>query len=189
MTRVILLGPPGAGKGTQGIVVCGELGIPHISTGDILRSAVSRQTSLGLEAKKFMDQGALVPDSLVIGLMKERLAETDAEKGFLLDGFPRTVAQSEALDLMLKEVGKPVTHVIDLKVPETVLLERISKRAEGGSGRSDDNMQVANERLKVYWEQTAPVSQYYKAQGTYKEVDGLGTVEEVTSRVIEALSE
>lgn len=187
MKRVIMLGPPGAGKGTQSIIVCGKLTIPHISTGDILRKAVSEGSALGLKAKEYMDQGQLVPDDLVVDLMRERLSEDDCSNGFLLDGFPRTLAQAESLDAMLEELGMPISDVVDLKVEESVLLDRIRKRGSEGSGRSDDNLEVAAERLRVYWAQTAPVSGHYKELGRYREVDGLGSVEEVTGRVLGVL--
>ncbi|MCI5064316.1 adenylate kinase [bacterium] len=189
MKRVVLLGPPGAGKGTQSIVICGSLGIPQIATGDILRAAVQGKTELGLQAKSFMDNGQLVPDELVIGLMRVRLLELQekGEDGFLLDGFPRTLAQAEALDGLLQELRMPLTHVVDLKVDESVLLERIRQRSLQGSGRSDDSAEVATERLKVYWADTAPVSGYYRSQGNYHEVDGLGSVEEVSERILKCL--
>ncbi|MCB0331629.1 MAG: adenylate kinase [Bdellovibrionales bacterium] len=185
MNRVIMLGPPGAGKGTQSIIVCGKLGIPHISTGDILRQAVANKTELGLKAKGYMEEGKLVPDQLVIDLTRQRLTQEDCAQGFLLDGFPRTLDQAEALDRMLSELGAPITHVVDLKVEETVLLDRIRNRAS--EGRTDDKVEVAAERLKVYWAQTAPVSGHYRDAGTYQEVNGLGTVEEVTERVLKVL--
>lgn len=188
MNRMIMLGPPGAGKGTQSIILCGKLGVPHISTGDILRRAVADQSELGLKAKEFMDSGQLVPDALVIELTKERLAQPDCAEGFLLDGFPRTLAQAQSLDAMLQELNAPITDVVDLRVEEGVLLERIKGRASAGSGRSDDSLEVAAERLKVYWAQTAPVSGYYRDSGKYREVDGLGAVEEVTERILKSLN-
>ena len=187
--RVILLGPPGAGKGTQGHVICNTLSISHIATGDILRQAVANQTSLGKKAKEFMDAGELVPDELVIDLMRERLSEDDCGGGFLLDGFPRTVEQAKSLTEMLTELDRSITHVIDLKVSEEVLLERILKRAQEGAARSDDTGEIAQNRLKVYWEQTSPVSAYYKDLGTYRGVDGLGAVEEVSQRVMMELDQ
>ena len=185
--RIVLLGAPGSGKGTQAKLLRDHYEVPHISTGDILRKAVADEAPLGVKAKEFMDAGELVPDELVIGLMKERLSESDCDNGFLLDGFPRTLAQAESLDGMLGELEKPITDVVDLKVEEAVLLDRIRKRGSEGSGRSDDNVEVAAQRLKVYWSQTAPVSGYYKDKGTFREIDGLGSVEEVTGRVLEAL--
>lgn len=185
--RVILLGPPGAGKGSQAVSLCVSRKIPHISTGEILRQAVSQETELGLQAKKFMDEGLLVPDELVIALIRERFAQRDCEAGFLLDGFPRTLEQAKALDELLVSIDMPLTHVIDMAVPDHVLLGRIEGRAKAGSGRSDDNAEVFSRRLKVYHEQTAPVSKYYSESGRLKEVDGLGTIEEVGERIARLL--
>lgn len=183
MKRIILLGPPGAGKGTQADILCQNQQIPHISTGDILRGAIAHETALGKKAKTFMDKGHLVPDDLIIDLIHERLGEDDCENGFLLDGFPRTVEQAEALDTLLESMDAKLTNVIDIEVPDNVIIERIKSRAEEGSGRADDNEEVAAKRLKVYWEQTAPVSHYYESKGLLQKIDGLGTVEEVTQRI------
>ena len=187
--RIILLGPPGAGKGSQAVTLCASRGIAHISTGDILRDAVARQTTLGVEAKRYMDGGQLVPDSLVIALIKERLSQGDCEKGFLLDGFPRTVEQATALDELLVSIGMPLSHVVELVVPDEVLLGRIENRARQGSGRSDDNAEVFAKRLQVYHAQTAPVSGYYKSKGMLKPIDGVGTIPEVEQRLLGALKE
>lgn len=181
--RIVLLGPPGAGKGTQAVVVARDVKIPHISTGEILREAVASGSPLGLKVKGIMDAGGLVPDAVVIDVVRERLSRSDCATGFLLDGFPRTVGQAQALTGVLAEIGRPLTHVVDIVVPEHVLLERIKQRGQAGSGRSDDSLQIALQRLKVYWEQTAPVSGYYKSQGTLTEIDGLGSIEEVTARL------
>ncbi|NMC62252.1 MAG: adenylate kinase [SAR324 cluster bacterium] len=185
--RIILLGPPGAGKGSQAVKICASYNIPHISTGDILRSSVSAETELGLEAKKFMDQGQLVPDSLVIALIKERLSQSDCESGFLLDGFPRTVEQAKALDELLASINMPLTHVVELIVPDEVLLGRIEGRARAGSGRSDDNAEVFAKRLDVYHRQTAPVTDYYKSKKMVRDVDGVGSIEEVEQRLRDVL--
>jgi adenylate kinase len=182
--RVILLGPPGAGKGTQALLLARDAHIPHISTGEIMRSAVAAQTELGLRVKKFLDGGELVPDALVIDLIRDRLSKPDCAKGFLLDGFPRTVDQAKALTLLLSQLSAPISHVIELKVPDSVLLERVRKRGEAGSGRSDDNEAVVAKRLQVYWQQTAPVTQYYKGENGVIELDGLGTIEEVHARIL-----
>ncbi|NBW40152.1 adenylate kinase [bacterium] len=187
MKRMIILGPPGAGKGTQSILLCAALEVPHISTGDILRQAVAEGTELGLKAKEYMDAGQLVPDKLVIDLTKERLSQEDCAGGFLLDGFPRTLAQAQSLDVMLEALEAPITDVVDLRVEEAVLLDRIKGRASAGSGRTDDSVEVAAERLKVYWAQTAPVSGYYRDSGRYRDVDGLGSVEEVSQRIMSAI--
>lgn len=183
-TRVVLLGPPGAGKGTQAILLSKEKSIPHISTGEIMRAAVSSGTEIGSKVKAYLDSGNLVPDELVIELIRGRLSESDCKNGFLLDGFPRTVPQAQALTKLLKEMNQELTHVVEVTVAEAVLLDRIRKRGAAGSGRSDDNDAVAARRLQVYWEQTAPVTEYYKSIGRIKEVDGLGTVEEVHGRIM-----
>jgi adenylate kinase len=186
--RIVLLGPPGAGKGTQSVLFARSHGLPHISTGEIMRAAVIRGDDLGLQVKSFLDRGELVPDSLVITLIEERLAEKDCAIGFVLDGFPRTVDQARALDQILSGLGRALTQVIELKVPEAVLLERIRRRGAEGSGRSDDNGEIAARRLQVYWAQTAPVTLYYKEGMGVVEVDGLGTVEEVQARLDEVVN-
>ncbi len=179
-----MLGPPGAGKGTQSVLFSKDHGIPHISTGEIMRAAVKSGSVLGAKVKKFLDAGELVPDELVISVMKDRLSEKDCEAGFLLDGFPRTVNQARELDKMLAGLKRSLTHILDLKVAEQILLERIQLRGQAGSGRSDDSGQVAANRLKVYWEQTAPVTQYYiENKANLVAIDGLGTVEEVKARL------
>lgn len=186
--RLVLLGPPGAGKGSQAERLCAHTGIAHVSTGNILREAVAGATELGIEAKRYMDQGSLVPDALVIALIKERLAMKDCqEKGFLLDGFPRTVEQAKSLDELLMQIDLPLTCVVELIVPDDVLLKRIEGRAAAGSGRSDDNAAVFANRLKVYHEQTAPVTGYFKSKGLVTDLDGLGTIEEVEQRLLKIL--
>lgn len=181
--RVIFLGPPGAGKGTQAALICQRGAIPHVSTGEMMRAAVGSGSPLGQKVKKFLDAGELVPDAVVIDVIRDRLGKADCKKGFLLDGFPRTVEQAQALSKLLAELNMPITHVLELKVPDSVLLERVRKRGEQGSGRSDDTEEVVAKRLQVYWKQTAPVTQYYKSVGAVREVDGLGTVEEVQARI------
>ncbi len=185
--RIVLLGPPGSGKGTQAVQVAARFAVPHVSTGDLIREAIARESDLGKRARTFVDRGELVPDSLVIELAAERLGKADCQKGFLLDGFPRTIEQARGLGRMLEGLKMPLTHVIELEVPEDVTLERIRKRGEAGSGRSDDNLEVAARRLEVYWAQTAPLSRFYEEAGCLLRVNGLGTIEEVQSRVIEAL--
>jgi adenylate kinase len=182
--RIILLGPPGAGKGTQAILLARDGKIPHISTGEIMRNAVASGSTLGKKVKAFLDAGELVPDETVIAVIRERLSQPDCGVGFLLDGFPRTVDQAKALTALLKEMKKPVTHVIELKVPDQTLIERVKKRGETGSGRSDDTEEVLAKRLQVYWKQTAPVTQYYSSIGKVIAVDGLGTVEEVHKSIM-----
>src|SRR5688572_17292037 len=171
--RLLLLGPPGAGKGTQGHRLHDAYGIPEISTGDILRAAVRDETPLGLEAKTYMDQGALVPDEVIIGLARDRLAEADTEPGFILDGFPRTVAQAEALDHMLLESQRPLDHVISIEVPAEELLQRLASRREI-EGRADDTDEAIRHRLEVYERQTAPLIDYYRKTGLLRPVPGVG---------------
>lgn len=186
--RIVLLGPPGAGKGTQAALLAKKMGIAHISTGEMLREEVAAKSPLGLEVKGILDQGNLVPDSVMLEVIKSRIARPDCGVGFLLDGFPRTVKQAEDLTLLLKGVRKELTHVVELKVPEQILLDRVRKRAtQGAATRSDDNDRVMANRLKVYWEQTAPVSAFYRANGAHREVDGLGTIEEVQQRLEQLL--
>lgn len=181
---IILLGPPGAGKGTQAIKVSQGLNIPHISTGEIMRQAVSEESELGKKVKSYLDSGTLVPDALVVDLIKDRLNRSDCEKGCLLDGFPRTLEQARQLDALLSEMAITDIQVLDLVVPDDVLVERIKKRGESGSGRSDDNVEMAKKRLAVYREQTAPLAGYYRQKGLLKEINGLGTIEEVNHRIV-----
>ena len=186
MTRVVLMGPPGAGKGTQAAVVAERLGIPHVSTGDIFRANVSQGTPLGVEAKRYMDAGEYVPDSVTNSMVRDRLAQPDAEPGFLLDGYPRTVAQVDELAGMLAEHGTALDHVIELTVDVDEVVGRLLKRA-AEQGRSDDTEDVVPRRLEVYFEQTAPLTAVYAQQGLLVQVDGMGAVDEVTARVLAAL--
>ena len=185
-TRVVLLGPPGAGKGTQAVSLIDSLGIPHVSTGDMLRAAVKAQTPIGLKAKAVMDAGELVSDEIVIGIAKERLAERDAEAGFLLDGFPRTWAQAEALEGLLAELGRPLEACLALTVDQEAVVTRLLHRAEI-EGRADDNEEIIRERMRVYDKETAPLLKFYRDQGVLIEVSGMGTVEEVGNRIRAAL--
>ncbi|MFM1848750.1 MAG: hypothetical protein RL417_2224 [Pseudomonadota bacterium] len=185
--RIVLLGPPGAGKGTQAVLLSKELQVPHISTGEMLREAVASGSPLGLRVKGILDSGELVPDSVVIDVVRDRLGRGDCGAGFLLDGFPRTVEQARALTVVLKELGRELTHVIDIAVPEGVLLERIRGRGQAGSGRTDDSAEVAARRLEVYRAQTAPVAGFYKELGRLISIDGLGSIDEVSSRLRAAL--
>jgi adenylate kinase len=185
-TRLVLLGPPGAGKGTQAVSLIDSLGIPHVSTGDMLRAAVKAETPIGLKAKAVMDAGELVSDEIVIAIAKERLAERDAEAGFLLDGFPRTWAQAEALEGLLAELGRPLEVCLALTVDQEAVVTRLLHRAEI-EGRADDNEEIIRERMRVYDKETAPLLKFYRDQGVLIEVSGMGTVEEVGNRIRAAL--
>jgi adenylate kinase len=185
-TNILLLGPPGAGKGTQAAVLVERLGIPQISTGDMLRAAVADQTPVGLEASRFMDRGDLVPDATVIGVAGERIAKPDAASGFILDGFPRTTAQARALDDLLEGMGSKLEICIALTVDEEGGVQRMLKRAEI-EGRSDDNEETIRNRMQVYAADTAPLLAYYRERGILSEVDGMGTVDEIAMRIEEAL--
>jgi len=184
--RIVLLGPPGSGKGTQAALLHDRLGLAHVSTGVLLREAVDQRTELGLQAKRYMDAGELVPDDLMLGLIEERLGQPDVANGFILDGYPRNLAQAEALDEVLERIGQPVDIAISVTVNEGEIVDRLSKRAIE-EGRSDDTEEVIRNRLRVYAEQTAPVAGHYGERGQLREVDGMGTVEEVNKRMLETL--
>ncbi len=185
--RLLLLGAPGAGKGTQAARLVAELGIPQISTGDMLREAVATGTELGQRARATMDRGELVSDESVIGLAGERLAQDDAMQGFVLDGFPRTVAQAEALDGILAGLGTRLERCVAIGLDEDVVVDRLLKRAEI-EGRSDDNEETIRKRMDVYRAQTAPLLDYYRERGLLAEVDGVGSVDDVAGRIREALA-
>jgi adenylate kinase len=212
--RIVLVGPPGAGKGTQAAFLAKNLSIPHISTGDLFRANISRQTELGKLAKSYMDRGELVPDEVTIAMAKDRMEQPDAHGGFLLDGFPRNVSQAEALDDMLKAEGMKLDAVLDLEVPEDEVVKRIAGRRIcrnesahvfhvtykapkqegvcdicGGElyQRDDDSEDTVRKRLEVYHTQTEPIIDYYKSQGLVVTISALGKVEEVTERAMEAL--
>ena len=185
--RMLLLGPPGAGKGTQAERIVAKLGIPQISTGDMLRAAVKAGTKVGLEAKAFMERGDLVPDAVVIGVAEERLGQPDAKNGFILDGFPRTAAQAEALDGLLAKLGTRLERCIALQVDEDELVKRLLRRAEI-EGRSDDNETTIRNRMRVYREQTQPLIDHYRKLGVLAELKGDGSVEEVGLRIQGALA-
>ena len=183
----ILFGPPGGGKGTQAAHISERLGLPHVSTGEMLRVEAARGTSLGNEVAPIMAEGNLVPDELVVRVIESRLAEPDAGNGVLLDGFPRTVPQAEALDAMLRRGSKQVDLVLCLAVPQSVLVARLLGRARE-EGRADDNLETIQKRLDVYHHETAPVLDYYRGAGVHiATVDGDGDVPEVTRRIYDAL--
>jgi len=186
--RLILLGPPGAGKGTQAQRLVGKHGIVQLSTGDMLRAAASAGTPVGLRAKAIMDRGDLVPDDVMIEIIADRIDQPDTANGFILDGFPRTVDQAKALDRLLDERGLGIDRIIEIVVDHEVLRERIAGRArETGGSRADDTEATVAKRLDVYRRQTAPVAEYYRQRGVLKPVDGMGTVEEVAARIDESL--
>jgi adenylate kinase len=192
--RLILLGPPGAGKGTQAQRLVERLGVEQLSTGDMLRAAVKAGTPVGLKAKDVIARGELVPDDIVVAIVADRIAEPDARNGFILDGFPRTVPQAEALDRMLNEKGLALDAVVELKVDENVLLGRIENRAakmndRGEPLRPDDNPESLKKRLDAYRAQTAPVTGYYARKGILKTVDGMASIEEVSAAVAAALQQ
>ena len=184
--RLILMGPPGAGKGTQAKVIAAKLGIPAISTGDIFRANVSQQTPLGVEAKSYMDKGDYVPDSITNAMVRARVNEDDARVGFLLDGYPRTVDQVEELDRILADQNASIDAVVVLTVDQDEIVARLLKRAQS-EGRADDTEDVIRYRQEVYAEQTAPLISVYASRGVLTEVDGMGTVDEVSARVFRAL--
>ena len=213
--NIIMLGAPGAGKGTQAAVLCEHFGIPTISTGNMIREALKNGTEMGLKAKSFMDEGKLVPDEVVIGIVKERLSADDCKKGFILDGFPRTIPQAEALDKALSAIGDSVDYAINVEVPDENIIERMSgRRACVGCGatyhivynptkvegkcdacgadlilRDDDKPETVEKRLNVYHEQTQPLIDYYKAKGILKEVDGTVDMKDVFAAITDILGE
>lgn len=179
--NIILLGPPGAGKGTQAKRIVEKYGLVQLSTGDMLRAAVANQTEIGLRAKDIMVRGDLVPDEVVVGIIAERIDEPDCGNGFILDGFPRTVAQAEALGDLLHKRGRKIDHVIQLEVDDEALVGRIEQRAkETGGERKDDNADTLRSRLAVYHESTAPLLPFYAAKNALKKVDGMASMDDVT---------
>jgi adenylate kinase len=180
---LLLFGPQGAGKGTQAANVVDEYGIAHIATGDMLRAAIANETELGRRVKPILDSGELVPDELVVALIRERIAEPDAAAGFVLDGFPRTLAQAEALDAMLREVGRDLDAVVVLEVPDDVARQRMLERA-----RKDDTPDVIETRLRNYHEQTAPLVEWYRARDKVVPIDGTETIDAVWNQIRDALA-
>ena len=181
---LILFGAPGAGKGTQALRLVEERGLTQLSTGEMLRAAIAAGSELGLRAKEIMDRGDLVSDDIMVGMIAERMDAPDCANGVILDGFPRTVAQAQALDEMLATRGTGIDHVIEIKVDEAALFARIENRAaESGGARSDDNADTLRKRLAVYHENTAPLLPYYEAQGLLRSVEGMASVEDVANHV------
>jgi len=212
--NIILLGPPGAGKGTQAKMLVERYGIPQISTGDILRAAVKEGTRMGKEAKSYMDKGELVPDKVVIGIVEERIQQPDCDKGYMLDGFPRTVPQAEALDRMLNNLSSQIDHVVSIEVDNKELVKRLTGRRtcrDCGAGfhimfdppkqegvcdkcggelyqRDDDNVATVTSRLEVYEAQTLPLIDYYQAQDKVRSIDGVGEIKGIFGRITQVLS-
>lgn len=182
--RLVLVGPPGAGKGTQAAVIADRLGIPHISTGDIFRANVGQGTPLGQQAQEFMDAGQLVPDEVTNAMVADRLAQDDASSGFLLDGYPRNLGQADVLATLLADRNAPLDMVVEIVVDPEQVVQRLLAR---GQGRADDTEEVIRHRLEVYEAETAPLVGYYRERGLLKTVDGLGSVDDVTGRILGTL--
>lgn len=185
--RLVLLGAPGSGKGTQAARLKSHLQVPHISTGDLLRAEVAAGSKLGLEAKEVMARGDLVSDAILLGMLEERFSRPDTANGFILDGYPRNLAQADALDGLLQRIGQPMDFAVQLEVPADLLVERIAGRAQA-EGRADDSPESVRTRLRVYEEQTAPVIEFYRAHGQLTVVDGVGSLDEVFTRIVEAIA-
>lgn len=185
--RLLIMGPPGSGKGTQAAIIAERYGIPAISTGDLFRYNVANGTALGREAERYMNAGEYVPDDVTNGMLRERLLQPDAEKGFLLDGYPRTLAQVEFLDSVLDSQGVALDRVIELVVDVEEVVSRLLERA-AADGRKDDTEDVVRRRLEVYTEETAPLLALYDARGLLTRVDGFGTIDEVANRITAALT-
>jgi adenylate kinase len=185
--NIVLFGPPGAGKGTQSNFLIEKYGLVHLSTGDLLRAEIKAESELGLQAKGLMDAGQLVPDAVVIGMIRNKMEANLDAKGFIFDGFPRTNAQAEALDEMLEAKSEPITAMLALEVPEEELIKRLLGRG-ATSGRSDDQDEsIIRNRIREYETKTAPLKDYYKAQRKYKGIDGVGGLEEITERLVQAI--
>lgn len=187
MLNIVLFGPPGAGKGTQAEFLIKRFGLIHLSTGDLLRREIAGSTPLGIQAKSFMDKGELVPDSVVIGMIKNLLETNTGAKGFIFDGFPRTVAQAEALDALLNSNDTPVSGMLSLEVGKEELIARLKNRGVTSGRQDDQDVSVIENRINVYHEKTAPLKDYYAAQNKYFSVNGMGSVEEIANRLKETV--
>jgi adenylate kinase len=186
MLKLILLGPPGVGKGTQAIRLKDHFNIIHLSTGVILRGEMAKSSSIGIQAKEFINAGKLVPDEILLKMMNNRLRESECKSGYILDGFPRTIPQAKGLENILMELGHKLNAVISITADQDELVRRLVIRAKD-SGRSDDTESVIQERQKVYWNQTAPLIQYYEDNNLLKSVDGIGSIEHITDRILGVL--
>jgi adenylate kinase len=184
--RLVLLGAPGSGKGTQAARLKDHLQVPHISTGDLLRGEVAAGSKLGLEAKEVMARGELVSDAILLGMLEDRLSRPDVRGGFILDGYPRNLAQADALGKLLERIGQPMDYAVQLDVSTDLLVERIAGRAKA-EGRADDSPEAVRTRLQVYDNQTAPVIDYYRQHGQLTVVDGVGSLDDVFARIVEAI--
>ncbi|HEU4773670.1 MAG TPA: adenylate kinase [Lysobacter sp.] len=184
--RLVLLGPPGSGKGTQAVRLKEHLQVPHISTGDLLRAEVAAGSALGREASAVMARGELVSDEILLGMLESRFSRDDTRGGFILDGYPRNLAQADALNALLERIGQPMDAAVQLDVPTELLVERIAGRAQA-EGRADDTPESVRTRLKVYSDQTAPVVDFFRQRGKLSVVDGVGSLDEVFTRIISAL--
>lgn len=180
--KLLFMGPPGAGKGTQANFISDEYGIPQISTGEILRAAVKDGTEMGLKAQEYMNAGKLVPDEVVIGIAKDRIAQPDAQNGYILDGFPRTIEQAEALEKILGDMGQGLDAALNLDVPDSEIIKRLLERARK-EGRVDDTEPVIKERLDTYNKQTMPLIEYYRDKDLLKNIDGMGDMNVITDRM------
>ena len=185
--RLVLLGAPGSGKGTQAARLKEHLQVPHISTGDLLRAEVAAGSKLGLEAKEVMARGELVSDAILLGMLEDRVSRPDTARGFILDGYPRNLAQADAMGKLLERIGQPMDHAVCLEVPTELLVERIAGRAKA-EGREDDTPESVRKRLQIYNDSTAPVVDYYRQHGQLKRVDGVGSLDEVFSRILDAIA-
>jgi adenylate kinase len=185
--RLVLLGAPGSGKGTQAARLKEHLLVPHISTGDLLRAEVAAGSPLGLQAKEVMARGDLVSDEILLGMLEDRFSRDDTRGGFILDGYPRNLAQADAMDALLTRIGQPMDYAVQLEVPVELLVDRIAGRA-AAEGRADDSPEAVRKRLQVYESQTAPVIEFYRSHGQLTVVDGVGSLDEVFTRIVEAIA-
>jgi adenylate kinase len=188
MLNIVLFGPPGSGKGTQSELIIDRYGLTHFSTGDMLRAELAAESELGLRAKSIMEKGELVSDEIIIGMIRNRIKSESQAKGFIFDGFPRTVAQAETLDKLLEELGMKIDVMLGLEVERQELIDRLLKRGQQ-QGRSDDNLATIENRIKVYGDQTTPVMDYYRTQGKYRGFNGVGSIDEIFNRLTGIIGE